>query len=100
LSLAGLPPTAGFTGKILILASSVNAGYAWLSGLLILGTAISVYVYFKIVRAMFVRIDEKHVPDQRSTNLLPWVSVAVCAAAIFILGIYPLTPSDILPLVK
>jgi NADH-quinone oxidoreductase subunit N len=100
LSLAGLPPTAGFTGKILILASSVNAGYAWLAGLLILGTAISVYVYFKIVRAMFVRIDEKHVPDQRSTNLLPWVSVAVCAVAVFILGIYPLAPSDVLPLVK
>ena len=100
LSLAGLPPTAGFTGKILILASSVNAGYAWLAGLLILGTAISVYVYFKIVRAMFVRIDEKHVPDVRSRNFLPWVSVAVCAVAVFVLGIYPLTPSDILPLVK
>jgi NADH-quinone oxidoreductase subunit N len=100
LSLAGLPPTAGFTGKILILASTVGAGYWWLSVLLIAGTAISVYVYFKIVRAMFARVDMAHVPDERSTNPLPWISVAVCAAAVFAFGIYPLAPSNVLPLVK
>jgi NADH-quinone oxidoreductase subunit N len=55
LSLAGLPPTVGFTGKILILASAVNAGFAWLAVLLIVGTAISAYAYFKIVRAMYAR---------------------------------------------
>jgi NADH-quinone oxidoreductase subunit N len=100
IGLAGLPPTAGFTGKILILASSVGAGYWWLSALLILGTAISVYVYFKIIRAMYVRVDEMHVRDERSTNPLPWISIAVCAVAVFALGLYPLTPSDIIPLVK
>jgi NADH-quinone oxidoreductase subunit N len=100
LSLAGLPPTAGFTGKILILASSVGAGYWWLAMLLIVGTAVSVYVYFKIVRAMFVRVDAAHVRDERSTNPLPWISVAVCAAAVFVFGLYPLAPSNILPLVK
>jgi NADH-quinone oxidoreductase subunit N len=98
LGLAGLPPTAGFTGKILILASAVNAGYAWLAGVLILGTAISVYVYMKIVRAMFVRVDAAHVRDERPANALPWVAVAVCVAAVFVLGIYPITPSNILPL--
>ncbi|GAC1406707.1 MAG: NADH-quinone oxidoreductase subunit N [Candidatus Velthaea sp.] len=100
LGLAGLPPTAGFTGKILILASTVSAGYTWLSALLIVGTAISVYVYFKIVRAMFVRVDERHVHDLRQANVLPWISIAVCAIAIFALGIYPLTPSDVIPVVK
>jgi NADH-quinone oxidoreductase subunit N len=98
LSLAGLPPTAGFTGKILILAGTVGAGYWWLSALLIIATAISVYVYFKIVRAMFVRVDAAHVRDERSTNVLPWISVAVCAAAVFALGIYPLAPSDVIPI--
>jgi NADH-quinone oxidoreductase subunit N len=100
LSLAGLPPTAGFTGKILILASTVGAGYWWLSVLLIAGTAISAYVYFKVVRAMFVRVDEAHVRDDRSANPLPWISIAVCAAAVFVFGLFPLAPSDILPLVK
>ena len=95
--LAGLPPTAGFTGKVLILASTVSAGYAWLGGVLILGTAISIYVYFKIVRAMFTRVDEAHVRDERSPNGLPWITVAVCAAAVFVLGLYPFTPSNVLP---
>jgi NADH-quinone oxidoreductase subunit N len=100
LGLAGLPPTAGFTGKILILASAVSAGYAWLAGVLILGTAISVYVYMKIVRAMFIRVDLTHVRDERSASALPWVTVAICVAAVLVLGLFPLTPSNILPLAR
>jgi NADH-quinone oxidoreductase subunit N len=100
IGLAGLPPTIGFTGKILILAATVGSGYAWLGGVLILSTAISAYVYFKIVRVMFAQVDPKHVRDERSANALPWVAVAVCAAATFILGLVPLTPSNVLPLVK
>jgi NADH-quinone oxidoreductase subunit N len=101
LSLAGLPPTSGFTAKILLLASTVNAGYAWLAGLLILGTAISAYAYFKIVRAMYARttgaqIQRRYVP----ASLLPWIGVAVCAAATLVLGFYPVAPSDVLPLVR
>ncbi len=100
LGLAGLPPTAGFTGKILILASSVSTGYAWLAGVLIIGTAISIYVYVKIVRVMFARVDMAHVPDERPANMLPWVTVAICAAAVFALGLVPLTPSNVLPLIR
>jgi NADH-quinone oxidoreductase subunit N len=101
LSLAGLPPTAGFTAKVLLLASTVNAGYAWLAGLLILGTVISAYAYFKIVRTMYARttgaeIQRRYVP----ASLLPWITVAVCAAATLVLGFYPVAPSDVLPLVR
>jgi NADH-quinone oxidoreductase subunit N len=100
IGLAGLPPTIGFTGKILILAANVGAGYAWLAAVLIAGTAISAYVYFKIVRVMFAQVDAAHVRDERSSNLLPWVAVAVCAAFTFALGLVPFTPSNVLPLVK
>ena len=100
IGLAGLPPTIGFTGKILILAATVGAGYAWLAGILILGTAISAYVYFKIVRAMFARVDTAHVRDERAASALPWLAVAVCALATFALGILPFTPSNVLPHVK
>ncbi len=100
IGLAGLPPTIGFTGKILILSTTVSAGYAWLAGILIAGTAISAYVYFKIVRAMFADADPRHVRDERPRSVLPWVAVAVCAVATFALGLVPLTPSNVLPLVK
>jgi NADH-quinone oxidoreductase subunit N len=101
LSLAGLPPTAGFTGKMLILATAVDNGYAWLAVLLIIGTAISVYAYFKIVRAMYARTTGA--PIQRraaAPSTLPWIGVGVCALATLVLGLYPIAPSDVLPLVK
>ncbi|HEY0798136.1 MAG TPA: NADH-quinone oxidoreductase subunit N [Candidatus Baltobacteraceae bacterium] len=100
LGLAGLPPTAGFTGKILILASAVNAGYAWLAVTLVIGTAISIYAYIKIVYAMYARTTTAAPPKAKLLTPLPWVSVVVCALAILVMGLYPVFPSDVLPLIK
>jgi NADH-quinone oxidoreductase subunit N len=101
LSLAGLPPTVGFTGKILLLASIVNAGYAWLAVLLVIGTAISIYAYLKIVREMYVRT--VRAPQSRPLAVsvpLPWLGVIACAVAVLALGLYPFFPSNVLPLLK
>jgi NADH-quinone oxidoreductase subunit N len=99
LALAGLPPTAGFLGKILILASSVSAGYSWLAALLIAGTAISLYAYAKVIFAMYGRgRHETH--DVHPFVPLAWASAALCAAAVIAMTFYPLTPSNVLPLVK
>jgi NADH-quinone oxidoreductase subunit N len=101
LALAGLPPTAGFTGKLLILASSVDAGYGWLAVILIVGTAISAYVYLKVVRMMYARdVAAPREPAHQPANVLPWLGVAICAFATLVLTFYPLAPSDVLPLVK
>jgi NADH-quinone oxidoreductase subunit N len=100
LALAGLPPTAGFTGKILILASTVDAGYIWLAALLIVGTAISFYAYIKVIRVMYRHEPRPHTHHVYSHTLLPWVGVAVGAVAVLALGLYPFVPSDVLPLVK
>jgi len=99
LALAGFPPTAGFLGKILILSTTVNAGYPWLGGLLIAGTAISLYAYFKIVRLMYERQPAPASPPNVKSPL-DWVSVAICAVLVVALTFYPLTPSNVLPLVK
>ncbi|MBV8372121.1 MAG: NADH-quinone oxidoreductase subunit N [Candidatus Eremiobacteraeota bacterium] len=99
LALAGLPPTAGFLGKILILSSSVNAGYVWMAALLVAGTAISLYAYAKIVFAMYA--SARHEPhDPKPFVPLAWTSAAVCALAVVVMTFYPLTPSNVLPLVK
>jgi NADH-quinone oxidoreductase subunit N len=100
LALAGIPPTAGFTGKILILASTVDAGYVWLAGLLIAGTAISFYAYVKVIRVMYGRDPQTAGHFVHSRSALPWIGIIVSAAAVLALGLYPLVPSDILPLVK
>jgi NADH-quinone oxidoreductase subunit N len=99
LALAGLPPTAGFLGKILILASSVSAGYVWMAGLLIAGTAVSLYAYAKVIFAMYGRgRAEGH--EAKPFVPLAWASVVVCAVLVVAMTFYPLTPSNVLPLVK
>jgi NADH-quinone oxidoreductase subunit N len=99
LALAGLPPTAGFLGKILILSSSVSSGYVWLGALLIIGTAISLYAYAKVIRAMYSRdLGDAH--DVRPFVPLAWASAAICALLVIAMTFYPLTPSNILPLVR
>jgi NADH-quinone oxidoreductase subunit N len=99
LAMAGLPPTAGFLGKILILSTSVGAGYVWMGALLIVGTAISLYAYAKVVRAMYER-GEHRTHDARPFVPLAWASAAICLAVILVMTFYPLTPSNVLPLVK
>lgn len=99
LALSGFPPTAGFLGKILILSTNVNAGFPWLAGLLIAGTAISLFAYFKVIRLMYARHAR---PQEASAAPLPlaYVTMAVCVALVVIMTFYPLTPSNVLPLVK
>jgi NADH-quinone oxidoreductase subunit N len=100
LAMAGLPPTAGFLGKILILSASVNAGYAWLGVVLIIGTAISLYAYAKVIRAMYERTEHGHPRDAHPFVPLAWVSAVACGLIVLAMTFYPLTPSNVLPLVK
>lgn len=100
LALAGLPPTAGFLGKILILATSLENGYPWLAALLIVGTAISLYAYAKVIRAMYERPEGDEPADLRPFVPLAWVSAGICAVAVIAMTFYPLTPSNVLPLVQ
>ncbi|MGB8909817.1 MAG: NADH-quinone oxidoreductase subunit N [Candidatus Cybelea sp.] len=99
LALAGVPPTAGFLGKILILSSSIASGYLWLAVLLIVGTAISLYAYAKVVWVMYAREEGEH---HGLTPFVPlaWASAAICAVAVVAMAFYPLTPSNVLPLVR
>ncbi len=99
LALAGFPPTAGFLGKILILSANVNAGYAWLAVLLIAGTAISLYAYFKVIRLMYDR-HELPGPTVGTTAPLAYAGVALCVVFVLAMTFYPLTPSNVLPLAK
>ncbi len=99
LALAGLPPTAGFLGKILILSSSVASGYVWLGALLIIGTAISLYAYAKVIRVMYAH-DAGEAHAVRPFVPLAWVSAAICGVFVIAMTFYPLTPSNVLPLVR
>jgi len=62
LSLVGIPPLAGFFGKIYLFGAGLEASFAWLVIVAVLGSVVSVGYYFRIVRAMFL------VPASRSVE--------------------------------
>ncbi len=54
LSLAGVPPLAGFVGKLLVLLSAVEAHRLWLAVIGALNVVVSLYYYLMVVRRMYV----------------------------------------------
>ncbi len=91
LAMAGLPPTAGFLGKIFLLRSTVQTGYVWLGALLVVGTAISLYAYGRVLRLMYAR-EPHRAYDPKPFAPLAAVSAAVCAIVVIVLTFYPFVP--------
>ena len=70
-SLAGIPPTAGFFGKLLILIFAWAAQMYWLMGIMIFGSVVSIYYYFAWMRAAFDTPSGTEKEIQPSISLLP-----------------------------
>ena len=65
LSLAGFPATAGFFGKVYLIDAAVDNGYAWLGVAIVLGSAISLAYYLRVVSAVWMRA-----PDERRAGVV------------------------------
>ena len=96
LSLAGIPPLAGFFGKFYLFSAALRAGadhgLFWLVTVALFGSFISLYYYLIVLKAVFV--DEAPLPAARHANvvpadLLPRTIVAVLAAGVLLLGVAP-----------
>jgi NADH-quinone oxidoreductase subunit N len=57
-SLTGLPPTAGFIGKLYLFAALINHGWVWLAIVGALNSVIALYYYVRIFRNVFLRSDD------------------------------------------
>jgi NADH-quinone oxidoreductase subunit N len=55
LSLAGIPATAGFIGKVFLIRASIDGGYTWLAIFIVVGSMISLAYYLRVVAAMWMR---------------------------------------------
>ncbi len=90
LSLAGIPATAGFIGKVLLLGQAMGAG-PWgvaMAVALIVGTLVSFYVYFQVIWQMFAPADAEAVASDGNAAV-SWVAVAAGAVGVLLLGIVP-----------
>ena len=96
LSLAGIPPLAGFFGKFYLFSAALrtggNYGLLWLVALALFGSFVSLYYYLIVLKAIFVdepSLETSSSTDCASSYLLQQITVAVLAAAILLLGILP-----------
>jgi NADH-quinone oxidoreductase subunit N len=85
-SLAGIPPTAGFFGKLFLLTSGASKGQYWFITIAALNMIISLYYYLRVVRAMFMDQSAQpieRIAGSRSVNL----ALGMCATGIVLVGI-------------
>jgi len=87
LSLAGIPPTAGFIGKYYIFLSLIETGHYYLAVLGVAYAVVALYYYFRMVVAMFMKPAPDTVPLASSGALR--FALGVTLAATLIIGIYP-----------
>jgi NADH-quinone oxidoreductase subunit N len=105
LALAGFPATAGFFGKVYLIGAAVDNGYSWLGVAIVVGSAISLAYYLRVVAAVWMRAPEARpaVPGGTPRPAIAGgspeaprlvqpevIAVAVvCAAATIFFGVYP-----------
>jgi len=92
-SLAGIPPLAGFTSKFFLFASAVgvpgeaSGAWVWLAFVAILNSAISLYYYARVVKAMY--IEKGECTDKIKIPATFMVAIAICVVFVIVLGVYP-----------
>ena len=96
-SLAGIPPLAGFFGKFLLLKSVIEAGqvthnhgYYCLAFVALAGVVVSLYYYFGVVRAIYWSKDPADLSPIPLSGGAKF-SIGICIAGMFWLGIFPNT---------
>jgi NADH-quinone oxidoreductase subunit N len=87
LSLAGIPPTAGFIGKYFIFLALIQTRHYVLAVLAVAFAVVALYYYFRIVVAMFMKNPPDTVPLATSPGLT--VALGVTLGMTLLVGIYP-----------
>ncbi|MDT4799853.1 NADH-quinone oxidoreductase subunit N [compost metagenome] len=91
LSLAGIPLTAGFIGKFFVIAAGVESGLWWLLGAMVLGSAIGVFYYLRVMVTLFLVEPNlrRHDAELHWAQRAGGIMLLFVALLAFFLGVYP-----------
>ena len=87
LSLAGIPPTAGFVGKLVVFRAAIESGYIVLAVIGVATSAIAAYYYFMVIKTMFM--EEAVVEPVLSPSRPLAIGLGVMVVATVLLGLFP-----------
>lgn len=93
-SLAGVPPTAGFIGKFYLFSSAVKNGYVWLAVIGVLNSAASVYYYLRMVVYMYFMPAREEADVPHTPGVVFSIALCATAAGVLVLGIVPRSVLD------
>jgi len=88
LSLAGVPPLAGFVGKFYLLSAALNAGLVWLVIILAITSVMSAYYYISVIVAMYMTEGTPEVVRPGGHPALIAV-IAIAVIATVLIGLFP-----------
>jgi len=87
LSMAGIPPTAGFMGKFYIITDAIRADQMLLAVLGIVSSILSMWYYLRLVIMMYFKEPEESF-EVSGVTLAP-VGTLILAVSVFAIGFYP-----------
>lgn len=89
LSLAGIPPLAGFTAKFYLFTAVFGQGYVWLVVLAVLNSALSLYYYLRVIRAAYIQPPESVPASPVAVSWPLALALAATLVGILLLGVWP-----------
>ncbi|MDD5658701.1 MAG: NADH-quinone oxidoreductase subunit N, partial [Actinomycetota bacterium] len=90
-SMVGIPPFAGFIGKLFVFQAGINSNYAWLVIIGVLTSVISLYYYMNIVKQMYFTKAPSNI-DKNFYLEIPviyLIIITICAALTLLMVIFP-----------
>ena len=88
LSLTGIPFTAGFVAKVLVIVPVLDAGYGWLAVVIALNAVLAAFYYLRVVVHMYMYDPDTGAPMVVNTRLLS-AALGVSALATVVVGVLP-----------
>lgn len=87
LSLAGIPPLAGFVGKFYLFSGAIESGYLWLAFIGLIMSMVSVYYYLTVSKAMYIgpAESEEGIAIGGAARFALWA----CLAGTILFGVFP-----------
>lgn len=89
LSLAGVPPLAGFLAKLYVFTAAVRAHLVWLAIFGVINSVVSAYYYLRVVAVMFFTGSEEAAAEGRPVCPALALGVGLAALASVVLGLWP-----------